>query len=38
MEDMARFGLALVSVPVAVIIGGVVIGLIGRWIAGRRGG
>jgi hypothetical protein len=38
MEDMTRFGLALVSVPIAVVISGVVIGLIGRWIVGRRGG
>ena len=38
MEDLARFGLAIVSVPIAVIISGIVIGLIGRWIVSRRGG
>ena len=29
MTDLARFGLALVGVTVAVIVGGVVLGLIG---------
>jgi len=38
MEDMTRFGLALLSVPVTVVISGVLIGLIGRWISDRRGG
>jgi len=38
MEDMTRFGLALLSVPVTVVIGGVLIGLIGRWISSHRGG
>jgi hypothetical protein len=38
MEDMTRFGLALLSVPVTVVISGVLLGLIGRWISGRRGG
>jgi hypothetical protein len=38
MEDLTRFGLTLLSVPVAVVTGGVILGLIGRWITGRRGG
>ena len=38
MEDLTRFGLALLSVPIAVVTGGVLLGLIGRWISGRRGG
>jgi hypothetical protein len=33
MQDLTRFGLALLSVPVVVVTGGVVIGLIGRWIS-----
>jgi hypothetical protein len=37
MQDMTRFGLALLSVPVVVVAGGVLIGLIGRWITARRG-
>jgi hypothetical protein len=37
MEDLTRFGLALLSVPIAVVAGGVLLGLIGRWISSRRG-
>jgi hypothetical protein len=33
MEDLTRFGLALLSAPVVVVASGVVIGLIGRWIS-----
>ena len=35
---MTRFGLALLSVPVVVASGGILLGLIGRWLTGRRGG
>jgi hypothetical protein len=38
MEDLTRFGLALLSVPVVVVTSGALLGLIGRWISGRRGG
>jgi hypothetical protein len=38
MEDMTRFGLALLSVPVVIVSVGVLLGLIGRWLTGRRGG
>jgi hypothetical protein len=38
MEDLTRFGLALLSVPVVIVSGGVLLGLIGRWFTGRRGG
>jgi len=34
---MARFGLALLSVPAAIVSGGVRLGLIGRWLTGRQG-
>lgn len=37
MEDLTRFGLALLSVPITVVVGGVLLGLIGRWMSGRRG-
>jgi hypothetical protein len=37
MEDLTRFGLALLSVPVTVAVAGVLLGLVGRWISGRRG-
>jgi len=36
MEDMTRFGLALLSAPIVVVASGVLIGVIGRWISGRR--
>ena len=36
MEDLTRFALFLVSVPVVVVSGGVLLGLAGRWITGRR--
>jgi hypothetical protein len=36
MEDLTRFGLFLVSAPVVIVAGGVVLGLIGRYVTGRR--
>jgi hypothetical protein len=36
MEDLTRFGLALLSVPVVVVGGGLLLGLIGRWATQRR--
>jgi hypothetical protein len=36
MTDLTRFGLALLSAPVVVVASGVVIGLIGRFVASRR--
>jgi hypothetical protein len=36
MEDLTRFGLALLGVPVTVVAAGVLLGLFGRWISGRR--
>jgi len=36
MEDLTRFALALLSVPVVIVTGGVVLGLIGRYVTGRR--
>jgi len=36
MEDLTRFGLALLSAPIVVVASGVLLGLIGRWIKGRR--
>ena len=36
MEDLTRFGLFLLSAPVVIVTGGVVIGLIGRYVTGRR--
>jgi hypothetical protein len=36
MEDLTRFGLALLSVPVTVVASGILLGLIGRWITRRR--
>jgi hypothetical protein len=38
MEDLTRFGLALLSVPVVIVAGGVLLGLIGRWATRRRDG
>lgn len=35
MEDLTRLGIALLSVPAAIIIGGVVIGLIARGLSRR---
>ena len=34
MEDLTRFGLALLSAPIVVVASGVLLGLIGRWIKG----
>jgi len=36
MEDLTRFALALLSAPVVIVTGGVVLGLIGRYVTGRR--
>jgi hypothetical protein len=36
MEDLTRFGLALLSVPVAVVASGVLLGLIGRLLTKPR--
>jgi len=36
MEDLTRFGLALLSVPIIVVASGVVLGLIGRCIRRHR--
>jgi hypothetical protein len=36
MEDLTRFGLALLSVPVVVVASGVLIGLFGRVLTRRR--
>jgi len=36
MTDIARFGLALIGFAVAVIVIGIVIGLIGRSMTGRH--
>jgi hypothetical protein len=36
MEDLTRFAMALLSAPVAIFAGGVVLGLIGRYVTGRR--
>jgi len=36
MEDLTRFGLALLSVPVIIVASGVVLGLIGRSIMRHR--
>jgi len=36
MEDLTRFALFLLSAPVVIVAGGVVIGLIGRYVTGRR--
>ena len=35
MEDTTRLGLALISVPIAVTVGGVLLGLLARWITRR---
>ena len=32
MTDLERLGLALVGFPLAVVVGGVLLGLIGAWI------
>jgi hypothetical protein len=37
MADATRFGLVLLGVPLAVLVGGIVLGLVGRRITGRRG-
>ena len=36
MEDLTRFGLFLLSAPVVIVTGGVLLGLIGRYVTGRR--
>jgi hypothetical protein len=36
MQDLTRFGLALLGAPIVVVASGVLIGLIARWISGRR--
>jgi hypothetical protein len=36
MEDLTRFGMFLLSAPVVIVAGGVVLGLIGRYVTGRR--
>jgi len=38
VQDATRFALFLISAPVVVVTSGVVIGLVGRWITGHRGG
>jgi hypothetical protein len=35
MEDLTRFGLALLSVPVAVVTGGILLGLVARRVTRR---
>lgn len=37
MNDLERLGLGLVGFAVAVIVFGVLLGLIGNWITTRRG-
>jgi len=32
MTDLERLGLALVGFPLAVVVGGVLLGLIGAWV------
>jgi hypothetical protein len=36
MTDLDRLGLALIGFAVAVVVGGVLLGLIGAWITKRR--
>lgn len=36
MEDLTRFGLVVIGFPLTVVAGGVVLGLLGRWLTGRR--
>jgi hypothetical protein len=36
MEDLTRFALFLLGAPVVIVTGGVVLGLIGRYVTGRR--
>lgn len=36
MEDLTRFGLLLISVPIVVFACGILLGLIGRWISRGR--
>jgi len=36
MTDLERLGLGLIGFAVAVVIGGVLLGLIGAWIKERR--
>jgi len=38
VEDLTRLGLLLISAPIAVVAGGVLLGVIGRWISGHRDG
>ena len=38
VEDLTRFGFLLVGAPIAVVAGGVLLGMIGRWLSGRRDG
>jgi hypothetical protein len=38
MTDLERLGLALVGFAVAVVVSGVLVGLIGAWITRRRNG
>ena len=38
VEDLTRFGLFLISVPVVVVASGVLLGVIGRVISRRRDG
>ena len=35
MEDLTRFGIALLGVPAMVVVGGIVIGLIARRLSHR---
>jgi hypothetical protein len=37
MTDLDRLGLALVGFALAVVVGGVLLGLVGAWITKRRG-
>jgi len=36
VEDLTRFGLVLISVPIVVFASGILLGLIGRWISRGR--
>jgi len=38
MTDLERLGLALVGFALAVVVGGVLLGLVGAWITKSRGG
>jgi hypothetical protein len=37
LTDLQRFGLGLIGFAVAVVVAGVLLGLIAAWIAKRRG-